>query len=115
MTPTKERWIVSGKYINSTQGISICMMMGRSSTDKANAARIAKVPHLEAMNTGLAFDNAALEATNTDLLKALEGLTRWVGKGIADDMYADCVNPERAQDDLKRAEDIIQKAKGERR
>ena len=48
----------------------------------------------------------------TELLEALEGLTRWVGKGIADDMYNDCVNPERAQVDLTRAEDAIKKARG---
>ena len=46
MTHTKERWIVSGKYINSTQGISVCMMMGKSNTDKANARLIASAPDL---------------------------------------------------------------------
>ena len=56
---------------------------------------------------------AQLEALNAELVEAMGGLTRWVGKGIADDMYADCVNPAKAQVDLTRAEDVIRKARGE--
>lgn len=81
MTPTKERWIVSGKYINSNQGISICMMMGSSSTDKANARLIAAAP---------------------DLLEALEECVALIRNTIttADDLH-----------EIHNADKAIQKAK----
>ena len=50
---------------------------------------------------------------NAALLDLLSNLARWVGKGIADDAYSECANPERAQVDLERATEAIRKAKGE--
>ena len=52
----------------------------------------------------------ALVITNAELLEALENLTRWVGKGIADGAYSECVNSERALVDLERAHEAIRKA-----
>ena len=51
-----------------------------------------------------------LEDRNAELLEALENLTRWVGKGIADGAYSECVNSERALVDLERAHEAIRKA-----
>ena len=53
---------------------------------------------------------AGLHAINAELLEALENLTRWVGKGIADGAYSECVNSERALVDLERAHEAIRKA-----
>ena len=51
-----------------------------------------------------------LESTNAALLELLKNLTRWVGKGIADGAYSECVNSERAMVDLERANEAIRKA-----
>ena len=51
-----------------------------------------------------------LREVNAALLEMLNDLTRWVGKGIADGAYSDCVNPERAVIDLERATKAIRKA-----
>ena len=53
------------------------------------------------------------QETIAELLGVLENLTRWVGKGIADGAYSECVNSERALVDLERATEAIRKAKGE--
>jgi len=51
-----------------------------------------------------------IEAINAELLESLLNLSRWVGKGIADDLYSECVNPKRALVDLERANEAIRKA-----
>ena len=51
-----------------------------------------------------------LSRSNAELLDALQNLSRWVGKGIADDLYSECVNPGRAIVDLERATEAIRKA-----
>ena len=50
------------------------------------------------------------QETIAELLEALQNLTRWVGKGIADGAYSECVNSERALVDLERAHEAIRKA-----
>ena len=53
----------------------------------------------------------ALRSQNAALLDMLNNLARWVGKGIADGAYSDCVNSERAMVDLERATEAIRIAK----
>ena len=52
-----------------------------------------------------------LREQNAVLLEMLNNLARWVGKGIADGAYSDCVNPERAMVDLERATEALSVAK----
>jgi len=76
-----------------------------------------ELEHLRGVSTGSTYCEcrwcgyARLKATNAELLEALENLTRWVGKGIADGAYSECVNSERALVDLERATEAIRKAK----
>ena len=42
------------------------------------------------------------------LIQAIERLSRWVGKGIADDAYINCVSPNGAKKDLDFANAVIQ-------
>lgn len=56
--------------------------------------------------------NALVMAAAPDLLAACERLTQWVGKGIADGAYSECVLPRGAVHDLEMAEAAIRKARG---
>ena len=51
-----------------------------------------------------------LSSQNAALLEALLSLTQWVGRGIADGAYSDCVAPDVAVRALDRAEELIRKA-----
>ena len=63
--------------------------------------------------SNLAEEYARLIAAAPELLEALLSLTQWVGRGIADGAYSDCVAPDAAVRALDKAEDLIRKAKGE--
>jgi len=81
-------------------------------TERASIEAILEENELHRHNTAYvmnAYDR--LQATNAELLILLLNLTRWVGKGIADIAYSECVNPGRAIVDLERAEAAIRKAK----
>lgn len=60
---------------------------------------------------GMDDDMHALMA-EPELLEALEALTQWVGRGIADGAYDNCVAPSIAIKALDRAEALIRKARG---
>jgi hypothetical protein len=70
-------------------------------------------PEIEIFNAAAQEANAHLIAAAPDLYEAAEAACRWLGKGVADGVFADCANSGVANADLAKLEAALAKARGE--